>query len=106
MTFVRRQDGRLLVRVTLPMDVIERADELAKATAHDRADILGDLVAEQLPEVLSHAAMELLTSQSLERSNPEPKPGVTSEIAKPTPTPMLLPGRPDMKPLSDGVETP
>ncbi|MBF6558170.1 MAG: hypothetical protein IVW52_18855 [Acidimicrobiales bacterium] len=66
MTFVRREDGRLLVRVTLPTDVVERADEMAQASDHDRADLLGDLVASQLPEVLSEAATELLTQHEVE----------------------------------------
>jgi hypothetical protein len=53
-----RRDGRLLVRVPLPADVVERADELAKRSGRDRCDVLGDLVAQQLPDILVAAARD------------------------------------------------
>ena len=104
MTFVRRADGRLLVRVTLPADVVERADEMAQASDHDRADILGDLVASQLPEVLSEAAAELLGSQSVT------PPALTRGATRPTgedqvDTSVTAGAGPKLSASGDGTET-
>lgn len=59
-SLVRRPDGRVLVRVPLPRDIVDRADRLSKALAQDRADFLGDVVAHQMREALVEAARLVL----------------------------------------------
>lgn len=62
---IRRSDGRVLIRVPLPSDVVEAADRMAKATSKDRATLLGDLVVQQLPAVLLEAVRDLFPNAQM-----------------------------------------
>jgi hypothetical protein len=63
MSYYRRSDGRLLVRVPLPQEVVDRATEIAEGSGRGLADVLGDLAVAELPEILYEAATELLAPQ-------------------------------------------
>ena len=53
--------GRLTVRVLVPVDLLDETDQQAAARGVDRAVMLGDLVAQALPDALAEAARDLLT---------------------------------------------
>ena len=51
-----RPDGRLRLRVDLPVPVVELADRLVDVTGFDREVILGDLAATGLPSLIAELA--------------------------------------------------
>lgn len=53
-------DGRVTVRVPIPGDLLAEVDRIASASGVDRAVLLGDLVAQALPEGLAEAARDVL----------------------------------------------
>lgn len=64
MSCFRRSDGRLLIHVELRQRSVAKANRLADLQRRDRADVLGDLVARQLPELLAITARALLTEST------------------------------------------
>jgi len=57
---MRDAAGRIVERVTLPVDLIKRVEAEAARRGTDFATTAGDLVAEALPEALREAAEALL----------------------------------------------
>jgi hypothetical protein len=56
--------GRRTISVPIPRDLLDAADRIAADRGLDRALVLGDLVAAELPNALADAARELLDSES------------------------------------------
>lgn len=105
MSCLRRSDGRLLVRVHVPFDVVERADGLALTTGRDRADMLGDLVAEQLPDLLADTARALLRTalQPPAATPSDSAEGASGRTSLQEPAVLSIPASDGTEPEPDGA---
>jgi hypothetical protein len=74
--------GRTTVRVPVPSHFLDEAERIAEEFGVDPAVVLGDLVAQQLPEALAESAREVLRLQS--RSDTETPPTPAEGVSGPT----------------------
>ena len=91
-----RFPGRVTLGVVLPDDLLRQVERLATERGVDRAMLLGDLVAEALPDALAEVARDLLDSPNAETP---PEGGVSRPIlTRSNPGGILPPGDPEREP--------